>query len=83
MKHALVCRKSGLVVQRHNEVRDVIGDMASLVWNQVKKDTIVKEADGESQSLALIADLAVWGVWQDQGGAFFDIPVMDSDAQSY
>ena len=82
-EHTLICRKGGLVVQRHNDVRDAIGDMASRIWNQEKKEAIVKEADGESQSLALIAGLAVWDVWKYQVKALFDIQVMDSDAQFY
>ena len=56
------------------------GTMVQLL---VKTEPIVKEANGESQSPALIADLAVWGVWQHQVEALFDIQVMDSDAQSY
>ena len=30
-QHALDCRKGGLVTQRHNEVRDALGDLASKV----------------------------------------------------
>ena len=33
--HALVCRKGGLIIQRHNEVRDVVGDLAALAWGRV------------------------------------------------
>ena len=33
LTHALSCRKGGLVTQRHNEVRDAFGDLASLAWN--------------------------------------------------
>ena len=42
LEHALDCKKGGLVTQRHNEVRDVIGDLASLVY---KKEPIVQEAN--------------------------------------
>ena len=35
LEHALDCKKGGLVTQRHNEVRDVIGDLASVVFKEV------------------------------------------------
>ena len=31
LDHALICRKGGLIIQRHNEVRDAVGDLAALV----------------------------------------------------
>ena len=31
LDHALVCRKGGLIIQRHNEVQDAVGDLAALV----------------------------------------------------
>ena len=49
LTHALSCRKGGLVTQCHNEVRDAFGDLASLAWNQVMKEPVVKEA---SKSIA-------------------------------
>ena len=36
VKHALDCHVGGLVAQHHNEVRDAIGDLSALVWNQVQ-----------------------------------------------
>ena len=38
--HALDCRFGGLVTRRHNEVRDAVGDLASLVWNPVRHEPI-------------------------------------------
>ena len=66
--HALDCRKGGLVIQRHNEVRDAFGDLGALVWHQVKREPIVKEANDACGSQALIADLAIRGVWETQEG---------------
>ena len=37
-QHALECRKGGLVTQRHNEVKDALGDLAS-------REPVVQEAD--------------------------------------
>ena len=35
VEHSLDCRVGGLVGRRHNEVRDAVGDLASLAWGQV------------------------------------------------
>ena len=63
LSHALSCRKGGLVIQRHNEIRDAIGDLTSLVWSQVKCEPVVREANTKTGTPALIADLAIHGVW--------------------
>ena len=83
LPHALSCRKGGLVIRRHNEIRDAFGDLASLVWNQVRREPVVKESDIENETPALIADLAIRGVWLPQAEALFDVRVIDTDAQSY
>ena len=41
MQHALDCKVGGLVIQRHNEIRDCIGDIAA----QVVMKPIVREAE--------------------------------------
>ena len=80
--HALDCHFGGLVTRRHNEVRDAFGDLASLVWSLVRREPVVREASDDGHG-ALIADLAVRGVWQPQCDALFDIRVVDTDAPSY
>ena len=82
LDHFLICRRGGLVVRRHNEIRDAIGDLAALAWGQVRRETVVIEAE-DQQSETLIADLCVRGVWLPQAEALFDIRVVDTDAQSY
>ena len=81
VQHALSCKKGGLVTQRHNEIRDVIGDMASLAWTGVVKEPEVRP--GTESSPGLKADLLVRGVWHPQQNASFDIRVTDTDALSY
>ena len=67
LEHALDCKKGGLVTQHHNEIRDVIGDLASVVFKEVVKELVVQEAnDAEGVPLAL-----------------FDVCVTDTDASSY
>ena len=81
LTHALDCHKDGLVTQRHNEVRDALGDLAALGYREVVCEPIV--CDGDNNSPALIADLGVRGVWIPQGEALFDVRVVDTDAASY
>ena len=76
----MICRKGGLIVQRHNEIRDAIGDLAALLWGQVKREPVVSEDNDDG---ILVADLGVRGVWSPQSEALFDIRVTDTDAQSY
>ena len=59
LTHALDYRKGGLVIQCHNEIRDAIGDLASLVYMEV--------------IWAPVADLSIRGVWHPQTVALFDI----------
>ena len=81
--HALSCRRGGLVIQRHNEVRDSIGDIASLAYHDVIREPVVLEADPANDVSALIADLGISGLWQHQSEALLDIRVVDTDAHSY
>ena len=78
------CRVGGLVTQRHNEVRDAIGDLASLVWKQVQREPVVCESSfDDPSSETLIADLRVRGVWEPQVDTIFDVRIVDTDAPSY
>ena len=83
LTHALDCKKGGLVTQRHNEVRDALGDIAALAYKEVVREPVVREADEARGISALVADLGVRGVWQPQTEALFDVRVIDTDAQSY
>eukprot|EP00731_Ephydatia_muelleri_P003101 Em0001g3101a len=74
------CKKGGLVILRHNEIRDCIGDLASQVWPQVIKEPIVNEATATSSDPGLRLDLGIRGVWQPQVEALFDVRVIDTDA---
>ena len=81
LNRALICKKGGLIIQRHNELRDAIGDLAALVWRHVHCEPIIKDCSNEHH--ALVADLGIHGVWQPQAEVLFDIRVIDTDAQSY
>ena len=38
VQHALICKKGGLITQRHNEIRDLLGDLSCLAWTSLKKN---------------------------------------------
>eukprot|EP01068_Selenidium_serpulae_P018146 Selendium_serpulae@DN6439_c2_g1_i10.p1 len=75
------CKHGGLIIRRHNEVRDVLGDIASIAFGkQVVREPIIRPA-GYPQG-AITADLRVRGVFGFQKEALFDVRVTDTDAPS-
>ena len=70
LQHALDCKKGVLVIQRHNEIRDCIGDIASQVWTHVIKEPVVREADVNNADGGLRLDLGIraWGMATSGGG---------------
>ena len=75
--------KGGLIVQRHNDIRDAIGDLAAMVWGQLRREHIVSESTIEPVGETLVADLSVRGVWLPQTELLFDVRAVDTNAQSY
>ena len=60
VQHALICKKGGLITQRHNEIRDLLGDLSCLAWTYTQKEPVIRE-HSENQK-ALRADLLIRGV---------------------
>ena len=71
------------MVQRHNEIRDIIYNLTSLVFNQVTREPVIQDRSDDPPQEALVTDIKARGVWQPQATALFDIRVIDSDAPSY
>ena len=42
LRHALACKKGGLLTLRHNEIRDAVGNLASLVWKDVQREPVIR-----------------------------------------
>ena len=83
LRHALACKKGGLLTLRHNEIMDAVGKLASLVWKDVHREPVIREYNPQDETPALIADFFCRGVYIKQGGASSDIRVSDTDAISY
>ena len=59
MQHALDRKVGGLVILRHSEIRDCIGDIAAQVWTQGTDSQRCRYKSGDS---GLLLDLGVRGV---------------------
>ena len=70
-----------MVIRRHNEIRDFIGDICSEVFHNIIRVPIVVEASENKP--ALVADLCVRRFWQSQSDYLIDVCVVDTDAPSY
>ena len=62
-----------IIIQRHNEIRDALGDLASIAYKDVVREPVVREPNDHEKVPALVADLSVRGVWQPQATTFFDV----------
>ena len=58
-EHAMVYKKGGIVTQRHSKVCDSLGDIASLVYQDVLREPVVREVNELRGTVALIADLRI------------------------
>ena len=54
------------MTQRHNEIRDALGDLVVMGFNEVLRELVVRKSDNIMGMPALMADLSVRGVWQPQ-----------------
>ena len=83
VKHALDCKKGGLVVQRHSEVCDVISDHSTMAWNQLDKEPVIRDSSDSGSNDNLRVEVAVKDVWLPQTVPALDIMVLDTDASSH
>ena len=81
VQHALICKKGGLITQRHNKIRDLLRDLSCVAWTYTQKEPVIRE-HSENQKV-LRADLLIRGVWSPLETASFDIRVTDTEAKSY
>ena len=45
--HAMVCQHGGLIIQRHNEIRDLEAEMLRMVCTDVEIGPVLQEITGE------------------------------------
>ena len=87
--HAMICQQGGLVIQHHNETRDLEAELLDMVCYDVATEPtlqpLASEALNRGANTAPDARLDVHrrGFWERQRAAFFDIRVCHPNANSY
>ena len=75
--HAMIYKHAVLIIQRHNELRDLEADLLDLVCNDVETEPVLQEITGETlnsgANLACDArlDIHARGFWEDKSRPFF------------
>ena len=87
--HAMICQRGGLVIQRHNEIRDLQAELLDMVCYDVQVEPALQPITGEelargtNQAPDARLDVHCRGFWERQRAAFFDIRVCHRNADSY
>ena len=87
--HAMICRRGGFIIQRHNEVRDLEAEMLNMVCYDVEVEPVLQEITGEmlprgvNKAPDARLDIHARGFWDRQSSAFFDVRVCHPNAESY
>jgi hypothetical protein len=87
--HAMICKRGGFVIQRHNELRDLEAELLNMVCNDVETEPVLQDISGEElnkgANMAQDArlDIHARGFWEPQRSAFFDVRVCHPNAESY
>ena len=87
--HAMICKRSGFVIQRHNELRDLDAEMLRMVCNGFEIEPVLQDITGEElnrgENTAPDArpDIVARGFWERRRSAFFDLRICHPNADSY
>jgi len=87
--HAMICKRGGFIIQRHNELRDLEAELLSMVCNGVEIEPVSQDITGEELNREANTapdarlDIVARGFWERQRSAFFDVRVCHPNADSY
>ena len=89
LDHAMICQRGGLIIQRHNKIRDLQAELLDMVCNDVQVEHALQPITGEElargtyQAPDARLDVHCRGFWERQRAAFFDVRVCHPNADSY
>ena len=87
--HAMICQRGSLIIQRHNEIRDLEAELLDMVCHDVAVEPTLQPLTGEELNRGANTapdarlDVHCRGFWERQRAAFFDIRVCHPNADSY
>ena len=87
--HAMICQRGGLVIQRHNEIRNLQAELLDMVCYDVQVEPALQPITGEelargtNQAPDARLDVHCRGFWERQRAGFFYIRVCHPNADSY
>ena len=90
--HAMICQRGALVIQRHNEIRDLQAELLDMVCYDVQVEPALQPITGEELTRGLPGanqapdarfDVHCRGFWERHRAAFLDIRVSHPNADSY
>ena len=85
----MISQRGSLVIQRHNEIRDLQAELLDMVCYDVQVEPALQPITGEelargtNQAPDARLDVHCRGFWERQRAAFFDIRVCPPNADSY
>ena len=87
--HAMICAFGGFPTIRHNELRNIIGDLLTEVGHTVAIEPLLQPLNGEvfrarstTTSDEARSDIRATGFWTRREDAFFDVRVFHANAPS-
>ena len=89
VSHSLSCKKGGFVTLRHNEVRDMTGEMLHEVCRNVSIEPALQPLTGENLNRSAITsnesrvDVSALDFWVRGQQAFFDVRVFNPFAKRH
>ena len=87
--HAMICKRGGFVIMRHNELRDLEAELLNIVCSDVQVEPVLQDISGEqlnrgsNRAPDARLDIRARGFWESQRSAFFDVRVCHPNADSY
>ncbi|KAG1714378.1 Protein lifeguard 1 [Nymphon striatum] len=90
INHSLSCHRGGFIIARHNDIRNLTGELLDLVCNDVELEPTLNNVTGESFKKKTAnkkddarADVSARGFWVKGRKTFVDIRVFNPLAKMY